>query len=60
MKNFRDGTRCCWSKKFETYNQCSKLFEAVSELSESPLATVSVGADRIQTIIFKDPWGIRT
>jgi adenylosuccinate synthase len=28
----------------------------VSELSETPLATVSVGADRIQTIIVKDPW----
>ncbi|WP_076460383.1 adenylosuccinate synthase [Limosilactobacillus caccae] len=30
----------------------------VSELSESPLATVSVGADRIQTIIVKDPWDL--
>ena len=33
-----------------------KFLKRVSELSESPLATVSVGADRIQTIIVKDPW----
>lgn len=30
----------------------------VSELSQVPLATVSVGADRIQTIIVQNPWEI--
>ncbi len=52
---------------WDEYITCAKKFEdlpinaqnylkRVSELSESPLATVSVGADRIQTIIVKDPW----
>ena len=44
-------------KKFEDLPiNAQNYFKRVSELSESPLATVSVGADRIQTIIVKDPW----
>lgn len=45
------------AKKFEDLPiNAQNYLKRVSELSESPLATVSVGADRIQTIIVKDPW----
>lgn len=45
------------AKKFEDLPiNVQNYLKRVSELSESPLATVSVGADRIQTIIVKDPW----
>ena len=44
-------------KKFEDLPvNAQNYLKRVSELSEVPLATVSVGADRIQTIIFKNPW----
>ncbi|EEJ40576.1 adenylosuccinate synthase [Limosilactobacillus vaginalis] len=44
-------------KKFEDLPvNAQNYLKRVSELSETPLATVSVGADRIQTIIVKDPW----
>ena len=45
------------AKKFEDLPiNAQNYLKRVSELSESPLATVSVGADRIQTIIVKGPW----
>lgn len=45
------------AKQFEDLPiNAQNYLKRVSELSESPLATVSVGADRIQTIIVKDPW----
>lgn len=45
------------AKKFEDLPiNAQNYLKRVSELSESPLATVSVGADRIQTIIVEDPW----
>ena len=44
-------------KKFEDLPvNAQNYLKRVSELSEVPLATVSVGADRIQTIIVKNPW----
>lgn len=44
-------------KKFEDLPvNAQNYLKRISELSETPLATVSVGADRIQTIIVKDPW----
>ena len=44
-------------KKFEDLPiNAQNYLKRVSELSETPLATVSVGADRIQTIIVKNPW----
>lgn len=44
-------------KKFENLPMNAQNYlKRVSELSEVPLATVSVGADRIQTIIVKNPW----
>lgn len=44
-------------KKFEDLPvNAQNHLKRVSELSEVPLATVSVGADRIQTIIVKNPW----
>ncbi|MBB1062455.1 adenylosuccinate synthase [Limosilactobacillus fastidiosus] len=44
-------------KKFEDLPvNAQNYLKRVSELSETPLATISVGADRIQTIIVKDPW----
>ncbi|EEW54462.1 adenylosuccinate synthase [Limosilactobacillus antri] len=44
-------------KKFEDLPvNAQNYLNRVSELSEAPLATVSVGADRIQTIIVKNPW----
>ena len=44
-------------KKFENLPvNAQNYLKRVSELSEVPLATVSVGADRIQTIIVKNPW----
>ena len=44
-------------KKFEDLPvNAQNYLKRVSELSETPLAIVSVGADRIQTIIVKDPW----
>lgn len=46
-------------KKFEDLPENAQNYlKRVSELSNVPLATVSVGADRIQTIIVKDPWDI--
>lgn len=46
-------------KKFEDLPvNAQNYLKRVSELSETPLATVSVGADRIQTIIVKDPWNL--
>lgn len=46
-------------KKFEGLPENTQNYlKRVSELSNVPLATVSVGADRIQTIIVKDPWDI--
>ncbi|MBB1095993.1 adenylosuccinate synthase [Limosilactobacillus agrestis] len=45
------------AKKFEDLPiNAQNYLKRISELSESPLATVSVGADRIQTIIVQDPW----
>lgn len=45
------------AKKFEDLPvNAQNYLKRVSELSQSPLATVSVGADRIQTIIVKNPW----
>ena len=44
-------------KKFEDLPvNAQNYLKRVSELSGVPLATVSVGADRIQTIIVKNPW----
>jgi adenylosuccinate synthase len=44
-------------KKFEDLPvNAQNYLKRVSELSEVPLATVSVGADRVQTIIVKNPW----
>lgn len=44
-------------KRFEDLPiNAQNYLKRVSELSETPLATVSVGADRIQTIIVKNPW----
>ena len=44
-------------KKFEDLPENAQNYlKRVSELSQTPLATVSVGADRIQTIIVKNPW----
>lgn len=44
-------------KKFEDLpTNAQNYLKRVSQLSETPLATVSVGADRIQTIIVKNPW----
>ncbi|MCH3921766.1 adenylosuccinate synthase [Limosilactobacillus sp.] len=44
-------------KKFEDLPiNAQNYLKRVSELSDTPLATVSVGADRIQTIIIKNPW----
>ncbi|WP_278589842.1 adenylosuccinate synthase [Limosilactobacillus pontis] len=44
-------------KKFEDLPiNAQNYLKRVSQLSETPLATVSVGADRIQTIIVKNPW----
>ena len=44
-------------KKFEDLPvNAQNYLKRISELSETPLATVSVGADRIQTITVKDPW----
>ena len=44
-------------KKFEDLPENAQNYlKRVSELSQTPLATVSVGADRIQTIIGKNPW----
>lgn len=44
-------------KRFEDLPiNAQNYLRRVSELSETPLATVSVGADRIQTIIVKNPW----
>lgn len=44
-------------KKFEDLpTNAQNYLKWVSQLSETPLATVSVGADRIQTIIVKNPW----
>ncbi|MDO4903108.1 MAG: adenylosuccinate synthase [Limosilactobacillus sp.] len=46
-------------KKFEDLPvNAQNYLNRVSELSKTPLATISVGADRIQTIIVKDPWDI--
>ncbi|WP_047769864.1 adenylosuccinate synthase [Limosilactobacillus panis] len=46
-------------KKFEDLPENAQNYlKRVSELSNVPVATVSVGADRIQTIIVKDPWDI--
>lgn len=44
-------------KKFEDLPvNAQNYLKRVSGLSQVPLATVSVGADRIQTIIVKNPW----
>lgn len=44
-------------KKFEDLPiNAQNYLKRVSELSDTPLAAVSVGADRIQTIIIKNPW----
>ena len=44
-------------KKFEDLPiNAQNYLKRVSQLSETPLATVSVGADRIQTVIVKNPW----
>ena len=46
-------------KKFEDLPaNAQNYLKRVSELSQVPLATVSVGADRIQTIIVKNPWDL--
>lgn len=45
------------AKKFEDLPvNAQNYLKRISELSQSPLATISVGADRIQTIIVKNPW----
>ena len=57
-EELRDGMKILLvQRSLKTYQLMHKTtWKRVSELSESPLATVSVGADRIQTIIVKDPW----
>lgn len=47
-------------KKFEDLPENAQNYlKRISELTKTPLATVSVGADRIQTIIIEDPWKLQ-
>ena len=39
-----------------TYRNARHYLDRVSELTGLPIATVSVGPDREQTIVEKDPW----
>ncbi|MEY8442478.1 adenylosuccinate synthase [Lactobacillaceae bacterium 24-114] len=46
--------------KFEDLPENAQNYlKRISELSQAPIATISVGADRIQTIIVEDPWNLK-